>query len=80
MAFPIGAAIAAAGIGAAAQNADTFFNWGINSWLNQQTQEQSLEKMAKQYDYDRYLFNLQSQFNSAEAEKNRAWQQYQQQQ
>lgn len=70
-------AIAAAGLGALTAGlslGDTFANWGISRDLNDQTQEQSLARMAQQYDYDRGLFNLQSAFNSAEAEKSRNWQ------
>lgn len=74
MAIPIGAAIAAAGIGAAAQNTDTLLNWGITTKVNEQLQDQALAKMAKQYEYDKSLFDLQSAFNSAEAQKNRDWQ------
>lgn len=70
----VGAAALGAGIAGAASLGDTFANWGINSWLNQQNQEHSLEKMAKQYEYDKSLFDLQAQFNSAEAQKSRDWQ------
>lgn len=63
MAIPVGAAIGAAAIGAAAQNADTFFNWGINSWLNQQGQDMALERMANE-----------QAFNASQAQISRDWQ------
>lgn len=71
---PVGAMIGAAAIGAAAQNADTLMNWGISRNLNQQTDEMDLNKMAVQSGYDKLFFDLSSQFNSAEAQKNRDFQ------
>lgn len=73
-AIPIGAAIGAAGIAAAADNIDSFLNWGISRNLNQQTQAMDLEKMAEQAGYDKMFWDLSSQFNSAEAQKNRDFQ------
>ena len=39
MAVSVAAILGAAGIGAAAQNAGSFIDWGVNSWLNQQQQD-----------------------------------------
>ena len=70
----IGAAALGAGLAGAASLGDTFANWGISSWLNQQSNEMDLNKMAQQYAYDKSLWDLQAQFNSAEAQKSRDWQ------
>ena len=58
----IGAAAAAAGIGAAANSADSFFNWGINSWLNQQQQEMALQRMQAEQDFNAAQAQIQRQF------------------
>lgn len=59
----VAAILGAAGIGAAAQNAGSFIDWGVNSWLNQQQQEMALQRMSSE-----------QQFNALEAQKSRDWQ------
>ena len=56
----IAAILGAAGIGAAANSADTFFNWGINRNLNQQQQEMALVRQREE-----------QAFNALEAQKQR---------
>lgn len=59
----IGAAIAGALIGTGTNVGNTFFNWGINSWLNQQQQEMALDRMANE-----------QAFNASQAAISRDWQ------
>ena len=56
----VAAILGAAGIGAAANSADTFFNWGISRNLNQQSQAMALERLSKE-----------QQFSALEAQKQR---------
>lgn len=56
----VAAILGAAGIGAAANSADTFFNWGINRNLNQQQQEMALQRQREE-----------QAFNALEAQKQR---------
>lgn len=62
MGMAAAAAIAGA-LGAAGSVGDTFANWGINSWLNQQQQEMALERQANE-----------QVFNALEARKARMFQ------
>lgn len=68
------AAIAGAGIAAGGSMLGSLINWGATDNINKQLQDQRKELMASQYEYDKSLWDLQAQFNSAEAQKNRAWQ------
>lgn len=70
----VGAAIAGAGVAAGGSVLSSLTNWGATDNINKQLQDQRKEVMALQYDYDKALWDLQAQFNSAEAYKNRAWQ------
>lgn len=56
-----GAIIGAAGLAAAANSADTFFNWGISRNLNQQIQEFNAAQAAIQRAYEERLANTQYQ-------------------
>ena len=70
----VGAAIAGAGVAAGGSMLGSLINWGATDNINKQLQDQRKELMASQYEYDKSLWDLQAQFNSAEAQKNRAWQ------
>lgn len=74
MAVPWGQIAASAGISAGGSLLGSLVNWGATDNINKQLQDQRKEAMALQYDYDKSLWDLQAQFNSAEAQKNRAWQ------
>lgn len=77
MSLSIGAAAAiAGGIGAAANSADTFFNWGINSWLNQQQQEMALERMQAEQEFNASQAALGRDFSASEAQRQRDWEEY----
>ena len=69
MSLSIGAMAAIAGASALAQGVGNIggsaFNWGVNSWLNQQQQKMALDRMASE-----------QQFNALEAQKARDWQEY----
>lgn len=58
----VAAILGAAGLGAAANSADTFFNWGISRNLNDQSQELALQRMQSE-----------QEFNAAQAQIQRQW-------
>ena len=57
-----GAFIGAAALGAAANSADTFFNWGISRNLNDQSQAQALQRMQSEQEFNAAQANLQRQW------------------
>lgn len=71
MSLSVAAMLGAAGIGAAANSADSFFNWGISSWLNQQQQQMALQRMQAEQEFNAAQAGLARGFSSLEAQKQR---------